>query len=135
MLHRRRTYDCSAQVCNIMEPELMLPKSIRDNQAALLEICFAKQGEYRRAGEPDTSWSTRYGADFIEAAAYLFLIHSRTSSYPEYAISAAFIGGSVLSCRGAKMDHRKVLYLIENHLRPFLAANALSVPRPKTARS
>ena len=38
----------------------MLPKSIRGNQTALLKACFAKQGEYRRGGEPNTIWSTRH---------------------------------------------------------------------------
>ncbi len=91
----------------------------------LLSICADKQGEHLGAGHPKTSWATRYGDEFVEAAAGLYLIYRRTSNYPEYAISRAFIGAGVMSCRGAKMDQKRVAYLIRTHIHPFLQSRKL----------
>lgn len=106
----------------------MLTDAQKLDQIALLQVCFAKQGEYLNAGQPSGSWSTRYGNDFIEAASYLFLLHTRTTRYPEYSMSRAFIDAGVKSCRGTVMDDKRVKYLIGTHITRFLMARDM-LPR------
>lgn len=108
----------------------MLTDAQKVDQVALLKVCFEKQGEYLNAGQPSGSWSTRYGNEFIEAASYLFLLHARTSRYPEYSMSRAFIAAGVNSCRGTLMDDKRVKYLIAAHITRFLSARGI-LPKSK----
>ncbi len=84
----------------------------------LIGICKEYQGEYRPGHHGSGSWATTYSNEFIDAAAKLYELYSKTDSYhPAYLMSQAFIKAGIRSCRGKEMTFVKVSYLVDEHLR------------------
>jgi len=96
----------------------------KDRERELISICKAKQGEYRLAGHPKTSWATTYGAEFVAAAAELYDLYSKGGSViPRHSMSRAFMAAGIRSCRGSDMTVQRVDYLIKAYIHPLRRKN------------
>ncbi len=87
----------------------------------LLATCEKHQGEHLKVTHGSGSWATTYSNEFIDAAAAIYNLY-KISGLPKpiHQLSQDFQRCKIKSCRGSKMDERRVKYLYQTHLKSRL---------------
>tara|TARA_R100000365_G_C2719432_1_gene52396 strand:+ start:490 stop:789 length:300 start_codon:yes stop_codon:yes gene_type:complete len=83
-------------------------------EAQLIEHCFEHQGQYLDAHHPETSFSTKYGSQFVWGTRDLCeLYRSQGCTDLDKKLSDVFQDAGIKSCRGEPMTVARVKYLLD----------------------